>query len=273
MSNIKYLYIALCSVFLGTSCSKEDTDPLVNSIWDEIKTEYISNQTVCSGLAPDRIVYPVPYTAEVEKRFEIPDETVTAMSTCGLLDSYLNFPPRVLGPWCHWCSFYPQPLAEIYWFADKRDKVVVELISREDCIRIISERYANMVHTRNMYYYGNDDPHFHGWKGVLQCFEMLIASNIFLEKLNEREMKNFMVMALKVLEIRNKNTDELGAPFETRHIMANIMLASKFEPFLEEFGVVEIPGDTYFGYTICSMVDDSGIGIVEKYARQYLKNF
>ena len=82
-----------------------------------------------------------------------------------------------------------------------------------------------------------------------------------------------MAMALKVLKIRNKDMDVFGAPFETMHIMANIMLVSDFEPFVEEFEAVA-PKEGQMGYTICSkMVENSGIFIVEKYALLYLEKF
>ncbi|MDR2920376.1 MAG: hypothetical protein LBV72_13560 [Tannerella sp.] len=34
----------------------------------------------------------------------ISDETIHAMSTCGLLETWWDYPPRLSGPWCSYCS-------------------------------------------------------------------------------------------------------------------------------------------------------------------------
>ena len=121
-----------------------------------------------------------------------------------------------------------------------------------------------MVHTKSVYYYGNDQEIFHGNVGVLKCFEMMIADYIsYSEKLTHQEMKKFMVIALKMSEIRiNK---ENGNPYESKFIIANILFICKFEPFLKQFDAFEWERLPYY-----IVLEENGD--IEKYARQFLNN-
>ena len=274
MNNIKLLYILLCSVFLGTACSKEDTDPLIDGIWKDIESDYINNPTFCTPVS-EGLVLPNPYYPVINSNFENFDETIAvlgSMPSCGLLNCFIDIPfsiiygppnpypsdlTSIVVPCCFWESLkgpYKSEDGTMFYIFPGEYIIISELFTRSDCIRIIAEKYARMILDKNT--------------GVeMQRLEMLIASDIFLEKLNNKELKNFMAMALKMNKIRSDGyiTDR-SIP---KYIMTNMMLVSKYEPFKKVFESVEMD-DLYIDrvHYICECKSES----VEKYAHQFLTN-
>jgi len=284
--NNKFVYIILSVSFLGASCAKESTDPLVEGIWNEIKTEYINNYPICTAVS-DGFKYSEPnWYGFLE--FDMPDETVAAMSSCGLLDSYIDIPLSILGnnsiisqvaqPYrvsVFWETLKGRPIENWSQTGYFHDCIIIsELFTRNDFIQIISERYVSMILDKNV-------------SVKMERMEMLIASDIFLEKLSRRELKNFLGMALKMVEIRNKTLkcpDDLNI---SRFILANIMLLNNFEPFVKEFKAVKENEEKEFeAYTEGKLFEYSGgmmfqdfgyhiclTNVVEKHACQFLKTF
>ena len=285
LKNIMFFHIILCASFLCVSCAKEGSYQLVDVIWNDIKTEYISNQTMCSVVSDGFeyhslfISYLEPWIVKLD--FEISDATVAAMSTCGLADSYIDVPL--------WINAYNYPTSTRSWiscwlwvaikgpeyikfeyhyspyFFTIDYPIISELFTRNDFVRIMIKKYAELILEKT------------NGKSMLICklqrMEMLMSSDVFLEKLNHEEMKNLMAMALKMVQIIDPNFHDHSKAYP-RFIMSKIMLLCKYKPFEKAFEDVK-KDDTIrkdyrlFGYDIC--IDDSGI--VEKHARNFLKTF
>lgn len=251
MNRIQFLFILSGIIFFSVSCAKEDANSIIEGKWSEIKAEYINNMPICPGES-DGFIYPQQWTKTDRESFEIPDEIIAVMSTCGLIDTYLDRPDRILGPWCAYCSYSSTPGVFRFNYLLDAAKEVQELFTRNDYIRPIMERYAEMI----VSYMSSEGP------GNWDCFEMLIANEKFISKLNNQEKEVLMVMSLKMAECKKKYKRD-GA--EPRHIMTSIMLADKFAPFIEEVERSNGLNEWMWGYEICSRD-----GVVEKYAIQYL---
>ena len=102
---IKFLTIALClAVATLYGCKKDYSSDF------EFEDNYIAIVDELNGsyrecISPkDAVVYPEPWTQEVAATFTIPQATIENMSTCGLIQTFLNHPSAILGPWCNYCS-------------------------------------------------------------------------------------------------------------------------------------------------------------------------
>lgn len=85
------------------------------------------------GIFSDGMQYPANWTIADAKAFVVSDETIRSMSTCGLLDSYLTHPERVLGLWCMWCSYSLLPGVTDFNNKISNDKILKEFFDRELC--------------------------------------------------------------------------------------------------------------------------------------------
>lgn len=244
----KVFYCAFFMIMMA--CSLSDQSDL-NDLNDEWMPTY---QEIC-GPVSDIIQYPIPWTSKVEESFVIPDETIHSMNICGLLETWLGHPKRVLGPWCTTCSDLSVTGVSRFNNAIANDKVMIELFDRDDCVPVLLSKYQWIIRQN-------------GEKtGIIQCFEMLLASDLFMSKLSAKERIQLMEMALKMLE---KNSEQVT---ELRHIMVAIMKAFNYTPFLtevEKYHVSFIDGhrtgfsEWVSGYDVC------GYDVVEKYAKQFI---
>ena len=249
-----FIFIVLLAL---TACDKDSLDSSSSfdtflDNWEPLK----SYQNGCIS-ATDAIKYPEPWTLEVAETFVISDETILSMSTCGLLQTWLDYPPRALGPWCTYCSNLNLPGITIFNNDLQADNIAMELVGRNDCVTVLMSKYLSIIKTK-------EKP-----SGKERTFEMLLASDICMSVLNEKEKILFMAMALEKMSYE---TDPVN---ETCHIMVAIMQACNFTPFLEEVG--KNLRETMLGYTISNASDGllhTGLGdfsdIIEKYAKQFL---
>jgi hypothetical protein len=198
-----------------------------------------THQAICESVT-DAIVYPAPWTEKIAETFIISDETIHAMSTCGLLKTWWDYPLRLLGPWCTSCSNSKLHGVSSFNNSLHTDIVAMELFKREDCVTVLMNKYLSVIRE-------NKEP-----TNPQVSFEMLLASDMCMSILNEKEKIQLMAIALKNAK---RST-------ETRHIMAAIMKACAYEPFLNDVGTNW--EESTYGYEICFT------DTVEKYAKQYL---
>lgn len=236
MKNAVVFLIMMQMIF--TACSREPQDMSFETFLIDWDLQHIYQKT-CTAVT-DAVVYPVPWTKEIAGTFTISDETIFAMSTCGLLETWCNHPVRVLGPWCSSCSNKNLPGVSDFNNSLRADRVAVELFKRDDCIAVLMNKYLTVIQENKE------------TNGRQISFEMLLASDLCMSVLNEKEKIQLMAMALE----NTKRTTE------TRHIMAAIMRTCAYTPFLDEVGTSW--EESTFGYEICFTE------IVEKYAKQYL---
>ncbi|MDR2139808.1 MAG: hypothetical protein LBP50_09705 [Tannerella sp.] len=251
----KISHIVLAMPVLLMACSENSTfTALFDAEWNETVADY--GVQICHS-TPDAILYPSPWTKEMEETFVIPDATIQSMSTCGLLDSWLNHPRRQQGPWCSVCSSLKIRGVTRFNEMLANDRIAMELLSRNDCVPVLAARYLSVIVQKEEK------------AGKVQCLEMLLANDACISAMNRDERRRFLVMALKMTE------KETGRANETRHILVGIMKAFNYTPFLEE-AASEKYHQSFFenqgngfdewleGYTICRF------DAVEKYARQFL---
>jgi hypothetical protein len=252
----KLFYFILTMQIMFTACAIDAPSDTFDVKWDLVKSKYAEYKYICSSVS-DAIEYPETWTNEMAEVFVIPDETIRLMSTCGLLETCLSHPQKVLGPWNTLSSSLNYPGVSAFNNEIKNDKVVIELFSRTDCVFVLATKYLSMIEQKE-----EKTP-------IERCFEMLIASDLCMSILNEEERNQFMIMALKMMERDKEHVNE------TRHIMVAIMKVCNYISFLKEaekYPVSFIDGQrTGFsewlnGYDVCSY------DIVEKYARHFLNN-
>jgi hypothetical protein len=240
MKKIFFLLFVIQAAFIACNDSSDASDSynaFLNN-WEPLKRY----QTNCSSIK-DAIKYPDSWTFEVAETFIIPDETVLSMSTCGLLKTWMDYPERVLGPWCTLCSNSKIPGVTRFNDILQTDKVTVELFKRGDCASVLASKYLSCIKANKER------------DGLQASFEMLLASDMCMAVLNKDEKILFMAMALE--KMGNKNDH-----IETRHIMVAIMRTCNYTPFLND---VKTKWDENIGgYDIC--YND----MIEKYAKQFL---
>ncbi|SFK46215.1 hypothetical protein SAMN05216357_102252 [Porphyromonadaceae bacterium KH3CP3RA] len=260
----KLLYISyLALVFAGCS-QDDDLSSVTRDDWNAIKSRYGTYQQRC-GSVSDGIQYPANWTIKDAEAFVVSDETIRSMSTCGLLDTYLTHPERVLGPWCEVCSYSLHPGVTEFNNMVNNDKILKEIFGRNNCVEVLASRYLSMIEQGEEVI------------GRKKCLEMIIASDACISLLKEEERVQFMMMALKMM---NREKKLLKEP---RHILVAIMKAGNYTPFLTEaskdgkysaFKTEDGVGDPQrnglsentWGYDIC--VYD----VVEKYAKRFLND-
>jgi hypothetical protein len=236
----KSVYFVIVMQILFTACSN-DFDNQQESFDAFLITWDLQNvyQGICTSVT-DAVTFPEPWTEEVAETFTISDEIILKMSTCGLLKTWWDYPPRILGPWCSICSNSMLPEVSNFNNSLRADRVAAELFKRDDCTAVLKNKYLSVIRE-------NQEPN-----GRQLSFEMLLASDMCMSILNKKEKIQLLAMALK-------NT-KCGT--ETRHIMAAIMRACNYAPFLDELGTNW--EESTSGYEICFT------DTVEKYAKQYL---
>lgn len=248
---VYYLFIGL---WMLTACDASFDDFLDE--WD-LSKDY---QNRCPKIS-DAVEYPESWRpiSPVET-FEFPDETIRSMSTCGLLETWLNQPYRnALGPWCVHCSYLYYTGFYSFNVGLSMDKTSVELFERNDCAVVLINKYLSFIKAK-------EKP-----SGRLQSFELLLASDKSMSVLSKKEKSQVMAIALKKIGYEKKQVNE------TCHIIVAIMLTCDYTPFCEDIG--SKLEDTTYGYTFNntdSQVFGTGFSsdyhadIIVKYAKQFL---
>jgi len=213
--------------------------------WDELRTY----QSVCPSVT-DAFKFPENWTKEDLDNFaNLPEETIYSMSTCGLLKTLLEHPTnRLLGPWCAYCSNSGLPGVAMFNNDLMANKVAVELFERNDCFSILASNYLTIIKEKKEH------------SGQIAYCEMLLASDMCMAALKEREKIQLMAMALEKVKYKSESIHVN----ETFHIIVAIMRSCNYTPFLNEFGTEWREG--LQGYSIC-FVSENEILI---YAKQFL---
>ena len=183
--------------------------------WDELS----SYPNVCTSVA-DAFIFPENWTREDLDNFaNLPDAIFCSMSTCGLLKTLLEHPTnRMTGPWCFYCNSNDLPGVTMFNNKLRSDKVVVELFERDDCFSVLASKYLTIIKEKKEIDF------------QIRYFEMLLASDMCMTALNEKEKIMLMAMAM-ALGKKGYDTDFLSS---TPYIMIAIMRACNYTPFINE---------------------------------------
>ena len=256
---IKFLTIALClAVATLYGCKKDYSSDF------EFEDNYIAIVDELNGsyrecISPkDAVVYPEPWTQEVAATFTIPQATIENMSTCGLIQTFLNHPSAILGPWCNYCSggdgiIYFNSIITL-------NPVPVELLTRVDAFDLLLLRYINMMEELLK---ENDPEKVSTW--LADNIAMILASDNIRLSLTKQQAEKLLVVSLKISETSEKKWGYfLNA---NTHIMVSALISLQYEAFLNDscFASGSLKTDLW-GYRICHDTP----GLIVKYVRDYL---
>jgi hypothetical protein len=195
------------------------------------------------------------------------DETIQSSKTAELLDAILTRPydHTKLTPWCIYCENTNIQGVTMFNNGLLEDKMITELFKKEDCFSIFEAKYQ--IFLKKIDWETNEGLTL---SGQIAYFEMLLASDMCMSVINEREKVRLMEMAVKKLNYEKKRINEAC------HIMISVMQSCSYTPFIEE--IVPILYETINGYTFDdpdSNILVSGLGdyqskIIANYAQQFL---
>ena len=218
------------------------------------------HQNVCPSVT-DAVKYTELWISEIGNSFDIGCETFSSMSTCGLLETWLNHPSHnhSWSPWCLHCSNLAFPGFFNFNTEVSKDKVLVEFFKRTDCVPVLESQYISLIIEKAK-------P-----SGRQQCFELLLASDKCMDETNEKEKIKLMAMALQKMKYEQKDVNG------TCHLMVSIMRSCKYAPFEKE--ICQKLEDSVYGYTFRNLENgvyyigfqDYHAEIIIKYAKQFLK--
>jgi CRISPR-associated protein Cas8b1/Cst1 subtype I-B len=186
------------------------------------------------------------------------NETIELEGTAALLETLLDRPVTGdhLMPWCSHCSDLYLSGVTMFNDAVKNESNAVNFFNSDDSFVVLVSKYNSII---------NEEGGKVGW---LPFFEMLLASDLCIDSLNESEKIELMALALKRLDYEKVFVNE------TCHIMISIMKSCNYAPFIED--IVPKLQETTWGYTFnvnddvyCGMVNYHA-NILIKYANQFL---
>ena len=243
MKKLLYFILSIILAFALYTCStKKDElecfDPEYIDFDESLAEWGISFQNVCRCVT-DAVKYPEPWNADVERNFVISDKTIRSMSTCGLWVSLQE--ERKIGapkPWTMTVSIGPSNSVTYFNNYLRSNKMAVEFFNRHDFYAVLISKYISVIKVEGTYI----DTTMIG-KVYIPHLEMLLASDMSMSVLSDKEKIQLMAMALE----RTKYvvwTDNLT----TCHIMIAIMKSYKYTPFMEDIEPWLV--ESNFGYTL-----------------------
>ena len=245
MKNTIYILFIMQLILSACSQDSQNESDSFETFLDKWNLRSNLNEEKCTSVS-DSVKYPDPFTKEIAETFAIPDEIIHNMSTCGLLETLLDCPPRrMLGPWCTTCSNSNLPGITMFNEELLNIKEAVEFFKRYDCFSVLSYKYLTIIKEKKEQ------------SGQIAYFEMVLASDICMSVLNESEKIQLIAMALE--KVKNKNS--IIHIVETCHIMIAVMKACDYSPFMNEVSANIVEGT--FGYNI-------GDYDIQKYAKDFL---
>ena len=256
---IKFLTVALClAVAALYSCKKDySSDFEFEDNYIAIVDELNSSGKEC--ISPkDAVVYPEPWTKEVADTFTIPQATIENMSTCGLIQTFLNHPAAILGPWCNYCSGGDG--IRYFHATINQNPASAELLTRDDAFDLLLFRYINMMKELE----GKDleivNP------GLANNIAMILASDNIRLSLTKQQAEKLLVVSLRISETSEKKWGYFL--IANTHIMLSALISLQYEAFLNDpcFSSGSLKTDPW-GYKICH----DNPGLIVKYVRDYLK--
>ena len=172
----------------------------------------------------DAVVYPEPWTQEVAATFTIPQATIENMSTCGLIQTFLNHPSAILGPWCNYCSggdgiIYFNSIITL-------NPVPVELLTRDDAFDLLLLRYINMMKELE----GKDLEIVN--TGLADNIAMILASDNIRLSLTKQQAEKLLVVSLRISETFEKKCGVILG--HNAHIMVSALISLQYEAFLND---------------------------------------
>jgi hypothetical protein len=251
-------FLFLSSVILGCEELTEEHSILIQA--NDIIASYSQNNLLCSSV-DDAISYPDPWTLTDVQNFTIEETILKNTSTCGLIQTFVNQPWNVIGPWCTHCSDLTMNGIEYFNNQINNNGVISELFSREDALYFLIGKYVSII---------QDLKAWEKHPGYLSSFEMLLASGKMNEILTDTACKELMILAMKMLD-QKKGRVELGTDGSfgiTRHILVNIFLMKQYEPFLSAYEVDGSIETWISGYKVCY----SDTKKIDDFVKMYLKN-
>jgi hypothetical protein len=258
-TTLKILIILISSLITGCEDLTEEHSILVQA--NDIIASYTKNNLLCSSVE-DAIPYPDPWTLTDAQNLTIDETILKNTSTCGLIQTFINQPWNVIGPWCTHCSDLKMNGIEYFNNQINNNGVISELFSREDALYFLIGKYVSII---------QDLKAWEKHPGYLYSFEMLLASGKMNEILNDTACKELMVLAMKMLD-QKKGSDELGTDSSfgiTRHILVNIFLMKQYEPFLSAYAVDGSIETCISGYNVCysdtKKIDDFVRNVFEEF--------
>ena len=178
--------------------------------------------------------------------------------TTEILEALLEIPSDwgfKLMPWCITCSDANLPGVTMFNNSLQENKDAVKFFNRSDCFSVLKTKYQIAIEEKNE---------------NSTYFEMILASDLCMSALNEKEKMQLMTMAL------TRAKDEKTQLNETCHIMVAVMQSLNYIPFMEEINPKL--RETTTGYTLSS-ADDSLLHfglccfhaeIIIQYTKQFL---
>lgn len=253
-------------LFSLTACSKNYSEDSFEEFLKEFELLDIYNGGICTSVT-DAVKYPNPWTIDIERVFVISDETIRSMSTCGLFVTLIEDPSdQTWKPWCSYCST-DIPGVTIFNNRLKANKVAIELFERDDYYPVLASKYLTVLKFKEVH----QDGSIINMPLNISYLEMLLASDMCISTLREKEQIQLLAMALE----RTKYTDVLK--HITYHIMIAIMDLYNYAPFVED--IKPRLFETTFGYSLLNLQDDEPYNftlsmpqadIIKEYATQFL---
>ena len=249
----KTIYFAF--IMLLTACM-ESFDSSFDSFVE--KWDLSTYQTpVCSSVT-DAVYASEGWTGGFFEKFTISDETISSMSTCGLFETLINHPIfSALGPWMIWSSSTLVPGVTRFNDSLKNDKVAIEFFKRADCFSVLSSKYLSII--KGMKEFEKNGVYFQK-----QYFEMLLASDLLMAKLNEKEKIQLLAMALE----RRFDKDERAT---TPCLVISILTSCAYPPFMEEVRPYLVEGtDGYYDSRYENVTGRLDYSEIIAYAKKFL---
>jgi hypothetical protein len=241
-----HLIIILLSILLG-ACKKETVSVPTD---EEILGGVIKPQIL------DEYIYPIQpgtpawtelktYAAKVEA-VRIPDSVLNVISTWGLVESCFKYPLYI-----DYSAFNDQ----IKYINDleQTNNGFRELLSRDDALLVL------------LYFYRNWDINPSSYFLKRFFIELVIGSDKFVSRLNERQLLYLLLVALDKKEKQEELYESTSPPYSF-YVMANSMIHYGYQPFIE-YCAIDKPTvqDGYFFWRISSSTEK-----IEEYSRLLL---
>jgi hypothetical protein len=247
-------FIFLLFAMLLSACENEK-----NSIPEEKISIPTDEEILGSVIKPqiiDEYIYPIlpgtpawaelkTYAAKVEA-VRIPDSVLNVIFTWGLLESCFKYPLYI-----DYSAFNDQ----IQYINDleQTNKGFKELLSRDDAPLVL------------LYFYRNWDINPSSYFLKRFFIELVIGSDKFVSRLNERQLLYLLSVALDKKEKQNKLYESSTPPYSF-YVMANTMIHLGYQPFIKYCATYKKPmpiGNFYWRI-------NSSIEKIEEYARGLL---
>ncbi len=233
---------------------------LLNACKDKEKTPLPTDEEILGSVIKphiiDEYIYPIqpgtPEWAKLKSHSEmveavrIPDSVLKIISTWGLVESCFKYPLYI-----DYSAFNDQ-ISYINEL-EQTNNGLRELFNRDDAPLVL------------LYFYRNWD--INPSSNFLKRFfiELIIGSDIFVSKLNERQLLYLLSVALDKKEKQNELYESSIPPYSF-YVMANTMIHYGYQPFIEYCAAKKNPipnGNFYWGI-------NSSIEKIEEYTRGLL---